>query len=161
MDNAAAKGRPAGAPTWRRQKQDSPLATAIQKRRPRARSQLRRRGPPGSIARSGTPEAAAPQVASGRFPDGFDADSNCADFQTQIATALSAATGAGANNIKVGSVAGFEVGQKIVIDFGANLETVVIETVVTLGATTVGMATNAGATVIPAAGLALAQARPS
>ena len=56
------------------------------------------------------------------------------------------------NNIKVVSVADFAAGQTIMIDTGASLETAVIATVGTAGATTVGAATVVGATVIPVAG---------
>ena len=45
--------------------------------------------------------------SAGRFPDGADTDSNCTDFLTQAATTLSAASAAGATNIKVASVEGF------------------------------------------------------
>ena len=96
---------------------------------------------PGSASGAGT--------SSGRFPDGVDTDSNCTDFLTEPATALSAASDAGASNIKVVSVAGFGVGQTIRIDTGADLETAVIASVGTAGATTVGTATDVGATVIP------------
>ncbi len=81
----------------------------------------------------------------------LDTDSNCTDFLVQPATTLSAASAAGATNIKVASVADFAAGQTIMIDTGANLETAVIATVGTAGATTVGAATNVGATVIPVA----------
>ncbi len=100
---------------------------------------------PGSASGAGT--------SAGRFPDGLDTDSNCTDFLTQPATALAAASAAGATNIKVASVAGFGVGQTITIDTGANLETAVIATVGTAGATTVGTATDVGATVIPVASM--------
>ena len=89
--------------------------------------------------------------SAGRFPDGVDTDSNCTDFLLQAATTLPAASAAGVTNIKVASVAGFDAGQTIMIDTGANLETAVIATVGTAGASTVGDATNVGATVIPVA----------
>ena len=76
------------------------------------------------------------------------------DFLLQTATTLSAASAAGANNIKVASVADFGAGQTIIIDTGANRETAVIATVGTAGATTVGTATDVGATVIPVASAA-------
>jgi len=97
------------------------------------------------------PAASAPHRSAGRFPDGIDTDSNCNDFLLQSATTLSAASAAGANNIKVASVADFGAGQTIMIDTGASLETAVIATVGTAGATTVGSATAVGATVIPVA----------
>jgi hypothetical protein len=67
----------------------------------------------------------------------------------QPATTLAAASVAGANNIKVASVAGFQAGQTITIDADANQETALIATVGTAGATTAQTATAAGATVIP------------
>jgi hypothetical protein len=105
----------------------------------------------GFGGRGGSPTA-TPHRSAGRFPDGLDADSNCTDFLLQPATTLSAASAAGANNIKVASVADFAAGQAIMIDTGASLETAVIATVGTAGATTVGAATVVGATVIPVAG---------
>ena len=82
----------------------------------------------------------------------MDTDSNCTDFQVQPATLMSAASAAGATNIKVAGVADFAAGQTITIDSGANAESAVIATVGTSGATTVAAATAAGATVIPVAG---------
>jgi len=102
----------------------------------------------------GAPAANAPNRSTGRFPDGADADSNCADFLTQATTTLPAAATAGATNIKVAGVADFRAGQSVLIDVGANAETAVIATVGTAGATTVATPTAAGATVIPVAGLA-------
>jgi hypothetical protein len=103
------------------------------------------------------PPGASPDVtnaSAGRFPDGFDTDSNCTDFLLQPYTALAAASAAGATNIKVDSVADFGPGQTITIDTGGNMETAVIALVGTAGATTVGSATSAGATVIPVASAA-------
>ena len=90
--------------------------------------------------------------SAGRSADGVDTDSNCSDFQVQPATLMSAASAAGATNIKVTGVADFAAGQTITIDSGANAESAVIATVGTSGATTVAAATAAGATVIPVAG---------
>jgi hypothetical protein len=95
--------------------------------------------------------SSASNTSAGRFPDGADTDSNCTDFLKQAAATLSAASAVGAINIKVSSVEGFDAGQKIMIDTGANLETAVIATVGTAGGTTVGTATGTGATVIPVA----------
>jgi hypothetical protein len=106
---------------------------------------------PSPGAGRGAPAASAPNRSAGRFPDGADTGSNCTDFLLQSVTSLSAASAAGATNIKVAAVAGFEAGQTILIDPGSSLETAVIATVGTAGATTVGAATNAGVTVIPVA----------
>jgi hypothetical protein len=105
----------------------------------------------GGFGGPNAPAAGGPNRSAGRFPDGLDTDSNCTDFLMQSVATLSAASAAGANNIKVASVADFGAGQTIMIDTGANLETAVIATVGTTGATTVGAATNVGATVIPVA----------
>jgi hypothetical protein len=97
------------------------------------------------------PAAAASNTSVGRFPDGHDTDSNCTDFVTSPVTSLSAASAAGATNIKVASVTDFGAAQTILIDTGADFETAVIATVGTAGATAVGAATGVGATVIPVA----------
>jgi Alpha-L-arabinofuranosidase B, catalytic len=106
---------------------------------------------PGSASDFGPFASAAgtSNTSAGRFPDGFNTNSNCTDFVTSPATILAAASDAGATNIKVASVAGFDVGQTIRIDSGANLETAVIAAVGSAGATTVRTATAMGATVIP------------
>jgi hypothetical protein len=95
--------------------------------------------------------ASASNTSAGRFPDGVDTDSNCTDFFTSPATVLSIASTTDASNIKVASVEGFDAGQTIRIDTGANLETAVIAKVGTTGATTMNAATSAGATIIPVA----------
>jgi hypothetical protein len=93
--------------------------------------------------------APATNRSAGRFPDGADTDSNCADFLVQPATTMPFSSAAGATNIKVAGVAEFAPGQEIIIDTGANQETATIASVGTPGGTTVAAATNAGATVIP------------
>ena len=95
--------------------------------------------------------AAATNTSSGRYPDGADTDSNCTDFQTQTPAPLSAAAAAGATNIKVANVGGFYVGEKVTLDSGANVETRVIASVGTAGATAIGAFTAVGATVIKVA----------
>lgn len=106
---------------------------------------------PGPETGFGFASTGASNTSAGRFPDGFDTDSNCTDFVTAPATTLSAASAPGATNIKVASVAGFDAGQTIRVGTGANLETAVIAKVGTAGATTVSAATAIGSTVIPVA----------
>ena len=106
---------------------------------------------PGPTGGFGPVATASTNSSSGRFPDGVDSDSNCNDFRTQAATTLPIASQPGSTNIKVAGVAGFEAGQKIMIDTGANQETAVIATVGTPGATTLRTATVPGANVIPVA----------
>jgi len=90
----------------------------------------------------------ATNSSAGRFPDGADTDSNCIDFLTQAVATLSASTAAGATNLKATSVEGFRPGQTILIDSGENLETAVISTVGTAGATTLSTSSDVGATVL-------------
>ena len=105
---------------------------------------------PGSSGGVWTFTASPPasNISAGRFPDGADTQSNCADFFVQAATVLPAGSSAGASNIKVLGVEGFEAGQTLRIDTGDNLETAVIASVGTPGATTVATAAAAGATMI-------------
>jgi hypothetical protein len=105
----------------------------------------------GGFGGRGGPAGPTPNRSAGRFPDGTDTSSNCRDFLVQTAMILAADSAAGANNIKVASVADFAAGQTINIDMGANRETAVIATVGTAGGSTVGTATETNATVIPVA----------
>jgi Alpha-L-arabinofuranosidase B, catalytic/Lamin Tail Domain len=108
---------------------------------------------PGSAGGFGPFASAAgtSDTSAGRFPDGFNTNNNCTDFVTSPATILAAASDAGATNIKVASVAGFDAGQTIRIDTGANLETAIIAAVGSAGGTTVRTSIAIGATVIPVA----------
>ncbi len=109
---------------------------------------------PGVVASSDVFASAGTVTASaGRFPDGANTDSNCGDFLAQATATLSVAATAGATNLKVASVAGFDAGQTVLIDAGAELETAVIAAVGTPGATTVRTATEANATKIIVAGV--------
>lgn len=105
----------------------------------------------GGFGGPGGATAGMPSRSAGRFSDGNDTDSNCSDFLVQTVSSLSAASAAGANNIKVASVADFSVNQTIIIDTAANRETAVIASVGTAGGTTVSTATDVGAAVIPVA----------
>jgi non-reducing end alpha-L-arabinofuranosidase len=107
---------------------------------------------PGAAVGLPVAPAAATNTSAGRFPDGADTDSNCIDFLVQAAATLSTPADAGATNIKVTGVEGFAAGEKVTIDTGADLETAVIATVGTAGATTLDAPTEVGATVIPVAG---------
>ncbi len=104
----------------------------------------------GSRNRPGTSSASSqPNISAGLYPDGNDSDNNCRDFLLQSTINLLAPIEAGSRNIKVASVAGFSVGQKIIIGTGTSGETSVIETIGTTGATTVGTAIGEGKTTIP------------
>jgi hypothetical protein len=105
----------------------------------------------GGFVRRGGPVGPAPSRSAGRFPDGADTDSNCHDFLVQTAITLSTDSAAGANNLKVASVADLHPGQTIIIDAGANRENSVIATIGTAGGARIRNATDAGATSIPIA----------
>jgi hypothetical protein len=105
----------------------------------------------GGFGGRGGPAAGTTSRSAGRFPDGADTDNNRNDFRLQTAVSLSADSAAGANNIKVASVADFAGDQTIIIGTGTNRETAIIATVGTAGGTTVGTDTDVGATVIPIA----------
>ncbi|HEU4635232.1 MAG TPA: alpha-N-arabinofuranosidase, partial [Edaphobacter sp.] len=96
----------------------------------------------------------AVNTSSGRFPDGSDIDSNCADFHTQAAASVSADLPAGSRNIKVATTDGFQPGQTIHIDSGPTAETALIVTVGTPGASTLRSSIGAGAKVLPVANVA-------
>jgi non-reducing end alpha-L-arabinofuranosidase len=105
----------------------------------------------GGGGRRAGPASPTPNRSAGRYPDGADTGNNSRDFLLQTAMILSLDSVAGANNIKVASVADFAAGQTINIDMGANRETAVIATVGTPGASPVATATETNATVIPVA----------
>jgi hypothetical protein len=104
---------------------------------------------PGRSGGFGPLSAGTTNSSSGRFPDGADTGSNCKDFRTQAATTLPIVASAGATNIKVASVAGFEPGQSIRIDTGSHQETAVIAKVGTSGATALRTAIAAGTRSLP------------
>jgi len=87
--------------------------------------------------------------SAGRYPDGRDSDSNCADFRSAAATVLPEGAKPGATALKVARVADFHAGQTVLIGAGASRETAVIVTVGTPGATTAREALVAGATELP------------
>ena len=87
----------------------------------------------------------------GRFPDGADSDTNCADFYSQTSANVLLSTRPGVMNVKVSTVAGFEQGQSVIVGTGPDQEIAVIDTVGSAGATTLSASTASGATVIPIA----------
>jgi len=92
--------------------------------------------------------AGQPDRSLGRFPDGADTDSNCDDFKLQTNTTLTLPAAAGAKNIKVGNVAGFNAGQEIIVGSGINSEKVVIAETGTAGGTVTNTEVAAGTMAI-------------
>lgn len=107
--------------------------------------------------RGGRPGTAMPSTqpnrSAGRYPDGGDTDSNCRDFQLQSSITLATDAAAGTDNIKITSVAGFSIGQKVIIGTGANSEPATIATIGTTGATTIAASTSAGAKMLTVSGV--------
>ncbi len=99
----------------------------------------------------GAPVASAsqPNRSAGRYPDGADSDNNSRDFFLQSTMTLAVAAPSGSNNIKVANIGGATVGQKLIVDAGANSETATISVIGTTGGTSVGTAIASGVTVIP------------
>ncbi|HPF01758.1 MAG TPA: arabinofuranosidase catalytic domain-containing protein [Bacteroidales bacterium] len=98
--------------------------------------------------------AAQPDRSAGRFPDGYDRDSNCSDFRVQDVITLLTSVPSGADNIKIADAGDFSIGQKVIIGTGNSCETGIITIIGTTGGTSVGTATSTGTTVIPVAGVA-------
>jgi hypothetical protein len=87
--------------------------------------------------------------SAGRFPDGRDTDSNCTDFGNPAAATLPQGAPAGASVVKVSSVAGFHVGQTVLVGAGAAREPAKIAAIGTPGVTTARGAVAAAETAIP------------
>jgi non-reducing end alpha-L-arabinofuranosidase len=87
-------------------------------------------------------------ISVGRFPDGHDEDNNCTDMMTPAASTLATGSYAGATNVKIDTLAGFSVGQTVMIDTGGNLEAAVIAAVGTPGATNSRVSTDKSAIAI-------------
>ncbi len=104
--------------------------------------------------------AVAPAVSTGRYPDGNDTDDNKNDFHLQTFLTLAAPAAPGDINIKVSSVAGLQIGKKVLLGNGADREEVQVATIGTAGATTLASAAKAGdrsISVASAQGLAAGQ----
>jgi hypothetical protein len=89
--------------------------------------------------------AAQPNKSAGRYPDGTDTDSNCRDFQSQTAITIATAVSAGSANVKINSVVGLSIGQKVIIGSAEKAEAATIATIGTTGGTTLAKASVAGA----------------
>lgn len=103
--------------------------------------------------RPGATAVSQPDMSSGRYPDGADSDDNERDFQVQSVANLLAAASAGSDNIKVASTQNFSIGQKVFIGSGQSLESVVITTLGTSGASTLGNAAGAGSRTLLVSGV--------
>ncbi len=82
-----------------------------------------------------------PNLSSGRYPDGADADDNINDFKLQVNVSLAAASAPGATNVKVASVNGLKPGSKLYI----GNEVATVKEVGTTGATVLAERALSGA----------------
>ncbi len=62
------------------------------------------------------PAAVSPDLSAGRYPDGADADDNENDFKVQASFSLAAPAAAGDINLKLNSVEGIVIGQRLFVD---------------------------------------------
>ncbi|MBR5735743.1 MAG: lamin tail domain-containing protein [Bacteroidales bacterium] len=92
---------------------------------------------------------ATPDLSSGRYPDGADADDNINDFRLQANSSLAAAAAAGATNIKVANTAGLKPGSKLYL----GNEVAVVKEVGTPGATVLAAIVLPGAKSIQVQGV--------
>ena len=104
----------------------------------------------GFRMRSATP-VSQPNRSAGRYPDGTDTDSNCLDFILQTAITTSTPSVAGSMNIKINSVGGFSIGQKVIIGPSASSEIAYISMIGTTGGTSLNSSTTQGVKIIPVA----------
>lgn len=91
------------------------------------------------------PGTKTPDLSTGRYPDGLDTDDNDADFHVQKSINLAGPAAAGANNLKVSSVAGLTIGQRLFIGEGADKEEAILAVIGTPGNSALDADVAAGA----------------
>jgi non-reducing end alpha-L-arabinofuranosidase len=101
-------------------------------------------GLPGIPTSGPVGEVDATQGSTGRYPDGQDSDNDCTDFVTS-ASVRTGATAAGSTSVKAVAVAHFAPGQAVVLDAGANAETLTVATVGSPGITRASAPADKGA----------------
>jgi hypothetical protein len=92
-------------------------------------------------------EVDATQGSTGRYPDGQDSDRDCDDFVTAASIRTGGAV-AGATRIDVATTGRLVPGQTVVLDAGADAETLTVATVGSQGITRTSAAAEQGATVV-------------
>jgi hypothetical protein len=95
----------------------------------------------------GVAEFDATQGSTGRYPDGQDSDRDCDDFVTAASIRTGGAV-AGATRIDVATTGRLVPGQTVVLDAGADAETLTVATVGSQGITRTSAAAEKGATVV-------------
>ncbi|MFL1012281.1 arabinofuranosidase catalytic domain-containing protein [Flavisericum labens] len=102
----------------------------------------------GGTSRRNTTPSSLPMRSVGRYPDGTDNDSNCNDFKLHNTISLTLPSKVGSNNIKVSSVDGFRIGQKVVVGID-DYEIAKITLLGSAGGTLINANVKAGDTIIP------------
>lgn len=105
-------------------------------------------GMSGGTSRNHSYPSSLPMRSTGRYPDGNDSDSNCNDFKMHQTVSLVLDTNKGSSNIKVNSVEGFRIGQKVVLGIDKN-ETAKIALLGTAGGSVTTTQVRAGDSIIP------------
>jgi hypothetical protein len=87
------------------------------------------------------------QGSTGRYPDGQDSDNDCTDFVT-AASIRTGGAAAGATRVSVATTGHLAPGQTVVLDAGADAETLTVATVGSSGITRASAPADKGATVV-------------
>jgi hypothetical protein len=87
------------------------------------------------------------QGSTGRYPDGQDSDNDCTDFVT-AASIRTGGAAAGATRVSVVTTGHLAPGQTVVLDAGADAETLTVATVGSSGITRASASADKGATVV-------------
>ena len=94
---------------------------------------------------------AVPDISFGRYPDGADNDENQFDFSAQKSFSLSAPVNPGDVNIKINSVDGIIIGQRLFL--GPDAEPVIAANIGTPGYAPLAVAAPAGSTKLSVSGV--------
>jgi non-reducing end alpha-L-arabinofuranosidase len=105
------------------------------------------RGLPGIPFSGAVGQVDPAQGSTGRYPDGQDSDNDCADFVT-AASIRTGGAAAGATRVHVATTGHLAPGQTVVIDAGADAETLTVATVGSHGITRASAPADKGATVV-------------
>ena len=106
---------------------------------------------PAAAPRGFAPATVSPDLSAARWPDGMDNDDNENDFRVQKSLTLAAPAKAGSRNIKVSSVDGLVINQRLFI--GPGHEEVIAANIGSAGASSLAEAAAKGATRLSVSGV--------
>ena len=107
--------------------------------------------PAAAAPRGMAPAVISPDLSAARLPDGMDNDDNENDFRVQKALTIAAPVKAGSRNIKVSSVDGLVINQRLFI--GPGHEEVIAANIGTAGASSLAEAAAKGSTRLSVSGV--------